>query len=481
MVREILQLDKEEVAFVLGRGGTTKQKVERVSRCKLEMREAELEIAGSPVNVQRALDYVQFILDQRVGDVHIDMDHPRPDLTVVRVPEDAVGFVMGRGGAVLRSLEEDWTTLMFFAKRKDQARSRSKESKSSKVEKLAIFGARWGRRGAQLKVLSAVEQKHAGWFLKDGVLREPLADHPDDQDGDWGYETRKLKRGEYSYALGSGGSTRKKLAAAAGCILEYVGHVAFFAGTQKERQRAKDYLGWLVSQRDGGRCSLDWQDRDDVDMIVVDKACMGWVTGHRGEGLRRIEKATDTFCFANEANEEHQKNQTEPLLIFGSRQADRARAKELIQERIAAYRSREEGKRAPRGQRERDRDRTRKRERRDEPRRERRVDRDRERERDSERERARRRRAPRERERSGRSERGRERERERGRRRSPLPLSRSPPSRRRSPLRRRRSRSLRRSPVLRSPLRRRTPPRSRSRDRKYDRRRLRSRSPKRRR
>ena len=36
-------------------------------------------------------------------------------LEVVDVPEDCVGFVMGRGGNTLRSMEEEWGSLMFFA------------------------------------------------------------------------------------------------------------------------------------------------------------------------------------------------------------------------------------------------------------------------------------------------------------------------------------------------------------------------------
>ena len=53
---------------------------------------------------------------QRVGPVHITLEGTgRSDLTVVDVPEDCVGFCMGRGGATLRSMEEEWGTLMFFA------------------------------------------------------------------------------------------------------------------------------------------------------------------------------------------------------------------------------------------------------------------------------------------------------------------------------------------------------------------------------
>ena len=50
------------------------------------------------------------------GPVFIDFSVQRPDLTAVDVPEECVGFVTGRGGAVLRGLEEEWGTLMFFAK-----------------------------------------------------------------------------------------------------------------------------------------------------------------------------------------------------------------------------------------------------------------------------------------------------------------------------------------------------------------------------
>lgn len=57
-----------------------------------------------------------------------------------------MGYVMGRGGTVLRSMEEEWGTLMFFAKTKDEA------GDAKEGEILAIFGSRRGRRGAELKV-----------------------------------------------------------------------------------------------------------------------------------------------------------------------------------------------------------------------------------------------------------------------------------------------------------------------------------------
>ena len=152
------------------------------------------------------------------------------------MPEDCVGYITGKGGAVLRSLEEEWGTLMFFARSKadqgsDEASGlqfqqrrpigRSSGGKGA-TEKLAIFGSRRGRRGAELKVMSAVEHKKHGWFVDHAAaaFKRKLDQPGDDENrGDgWGYGTRKLGPNDFSYALGSKGSTRKKLAAASGAI-----------------------------------------------------------------------------------------------------------------------------------------------------------------------------------------------------------------------------------------------------------------------
>ena len=84
------------------------------------------------------------------------------------------------------------------------------------------------------------------------------------------------------YALGSGGSTRKKLAAASGCILEYVGKMACFCGYSDERKRARDYLRWLLKQK-AGAVTVDSEGRDDASVVSVPKTSVGFITGHRGE------------------------------------------------------------------------------------------------------------------------------------------------------------------------------------------------------
>lgn len=61
-----------------------------------------------------------------------------------------------------------------------------------------------------------------------------------------------------SPAGGRKGATRKKLARASGCIVEYIGNYVHMAGTGPERRRAGDYLTCIMNQLDGivagGRC-----------------------------------------------------------------------------------------------------------------------------------------------------------------------------------------------------------------------------------
>ena len=103
----------------MAQGGATKRKLELVSGARIELCEdddCKLEIYGTDDERGRAHDYCQFVMAQRVGAVTIDFDQTRPDMSAVKVPEDCVAYIMGRKGQVLRSFEEQWGTIMFFAK-----------------------------------------------------------------------------------------------------------------------------------------------------------------------------------------------------------------------------------------------------------------------------------------------------------------------------------------------------------------------------
>jgi len=328
-----MHLGQDDVAFVLGRGGSTKQKIARVAGARLELDDTgRLEINGRPEAQARARQYVELVLAQRIGPVYIDFDAGRDDLTAVDVPTDCVGYVTGRSGVVLRSLEEEWGTLMFFAKDKSAGRAES----DKETERLAIFGNARGRCGAELKVMSAVEHKSPRFFLDSkGKPRGDILERYDD--GDFGVTTFPIAEDELSYALGKQGSTRKKLARAADCILEYVGLTAFVAGTRAERRSGCDYLEWLIGQRKGP-VHVDTSTRDDVATISVPSSVVGYLTGYKGASLRQIELQTGTFIFADgdrlENLQSRDPDRKECILVFGSSRDSRRRAERILRDRM---------------------------------------------------------------------------------------------------------------------------------------------------
>lgn len=314
-----LQFDDADTAFILGRGGKTKQKIARVSGARLEMHERNntVEVTGSEEACARASKYISLVQAQRVGPVHVDSSHDEDDLTMMDVPHNCVAFVTGAGGNFLRTCEEEWGTLMFFC---DYQSPGLGERREVNVERLAIFGAPWGRAGAELKIMAAVEAKLPGHYTS-GV-----GDSVSDEEG-WAIDTMPLTGDELSFALGKEGATRRKLANASGCILEYLGQVAFMAGDRPERQRARDYITWLKQQRIGP-VFIDLSGRSDGIEVKVPRELTGIL---KGNTLRDIEHETETFCFL-----EGDVDSSERLLIFGAargrRQAER-KVQELIRVR----------------------------------------------------------------------------------------------------------------------------------------------------
>jgi len=202
----------------------------------------------------------------------------------------------------------------------------NKSCKRDQLERLAIFGALRDRRGAELKVMAAIEMKQPFFFTRrDSAL--PL------QDPQEGFSTDRLviEEDDYSYALGKGGATRRKIARASGCIIEYIGRYAYLSGVKKERIRAREYLNWLFRQR-VGPVEVDYANREDVTVLAVPKDCVGFVTGHKGTSLRLVEDNTGTFCFIEGGRDDPHRD-PKPLLIFGTAEA-RREAEEQLKQRI---------------------------------------------------------------------------------------------------------------------------------------------------
>merc|ERR1719247_86262 len=184
-------------------------------------------------------------------------------------------------------MEAEWGVFMFFSDFKDARRS---EGSSKKTEKLMIFGPERNRKGAELKVLSSVETKNPGYITRD--MKEGTTD-----DDGFGMDIFCLKDEDVSFALGKQGSTRMKLETASGCITQFVGNWAHFAGTAEERQRIKEYLLWLLQQRRGEVTVGDCSKRNDVTEMTIPRDAIGYVTGNRGQELRNVENETGTYCF----------------------------------------------------------------------------------------------------------------------------------------------------------------------------------------
>merc|ERR1719247_1373789 len=184
-------------------------------------------------------------------------------------------------------MEAEWGVFMFFSDFKDARRS---EGSSKKTEKLMIFGPERNRKGAELKVLSSVETKNPGYITRD--MKEGTTD-----DDGFGMDIFCLKDEDVSFALGKQGSTRMKLETASGCITQFVGNWAHFAGTDKERARIKQYLQWLLQQRRGDVTIGDCSKRNDCTEMHIPRETIGYVTGNRGSSLRDIEQQTSFFLF----------------------------------------------------------------------------------------------------------------------------------------------------------------------------------------
>jgi len=301
-----------DAAFLLGKGGKTKHKIARVSGAELELyeRDLTLEIRGSEKQRRSARKYAECVMAQRVGPVTLEDSDKDGDRTIIEVPQEAVGFVTGKGGNFLRAIEEEWCVIMFFVEFSDDRRGKS-------IEKLALFGERRGRKGAELKVKSAVECKVPG-FYKD------MDDDPE-ADGDWGVDCEDFKNSdEQSYALGKQGATRKKLEAASHCILQYVGNTIVYAGQKEERRNCKQYMKWLFAQLDGP-VSVDVDKRDDCTVVEVPQDTVGYITGARRAALIAMEAEWGVFMFFSDfsggkggGRDGGERGKKERLLIFGN-------------------------------------------------------------------------------------------------------------------------------------------------------------------
>merc|ERR1719440_2473986 len=120
-----MKVTDADAAFVRGKNGKTKDRIAKVAGAKIFISHDDLtvEIRGSALARKKGKKYVQYVMTQRNGPVHIAPEDDDGDLTTVLIPQKACGFVTGKQGNFLRSIEEEWNTLMFFTN-VDKAKSR---------------------------------------------------------------------------------------------------------------------------------------------------------------------------------------------------------------------------------------------------------------------------------------------------------------------------------------------------------------------
>ncbi|EER20146.1 hypothetical protein Pmar_PMAR026736 [Perkinsus marinus ATCC 50983] len=295
----VIKVRSEEAALVLGRGGSTKRKLENAADCDIELVNTEngdsnVELRGPARNRELGRDYICFLLLNKKNEP-LELDpEDREDCSWIDVPQDTIGYVTGRERSTLHALEEETETLMFFQDKDVGGSGPRVRGQQDEIEKLIILGPTRGRRIAQLKLMSAIESKSPGFFL-DHRDRWNL---DDTHEGKLGLTTVKMTEAQFTYALGRRGATRKKLERASGAIIEYIGYTAFISGTKAERRRGRDYLNFLLDQREG-EVNVKLDGREDVTTVETPEEYIGFITGHKGSELRSIEERTGTFCFVD--------------------------------------------------------------------------------------------------------------------------------------------------------------------------------------
>ena len=114
-----------------------------------------------------------------------------------------------------------------------------------------------------------------------------------------------------------------------------MGRLACICGSSSERRRGRDYIKWLIAQRTGTVTVDGLEDRDDVTVVEAPSSTIGFITGYRGESLRRIEAASGTFCFTDSAKGES--GDFEKVLIFSHDAYNRKKAKQILKDKIEEH------------------------------------------------------------------------------------------------------------------------------------------------
>ena len=114
---ERIALNEADVAYLVGKSGQTRQRLERFSGARLEIDKDIAVVEGTAHERENAKLAISITLQQRGGgQVTTDFDEleEREDVSTFDVPKETVGFLLGAKGSTLREMETKHRVFMFF-------------------------------------------------------------------------------------------------------------------------------------------------------------------------------------------------------------------------------------------------------------------------------------------------------------------------------------------------------------------------------
>jgi rRNA processing protein Krr1/Pno1 len=111
---ERVELTDQDVAYLVGRGGATRMRLEKFSGARLNIDRDCAEVQGLPNQRELAKLAIAITLQQRNGGkVQVDFDdlEDRSDVSTFDVPKETVGFLLGAKGTPASQLSRTTNAL----------------------------------------------------------------------------------------------------------------------------------------------------------------------------------------------------------------------------------------------------------------------------------------------------------------------------------------------------------------------------------
>eukprot|EP00930_Biecheleria_cincta_P032024 TRINITY_DN22224_c0_g1_i1.p1 TRINITY_DN22224_c0_g1~~TRINITY_DN22224_c0_g1_i1.p1 ORF type:complete len:1039 (-),score=158.27 TRINITY_DN22224_c0_g1_i1:261-3377(-) len=298
------KIPEHKFPYAIGKHEQTRLKIMTAAGCILQYIGPVAMISGTKAEQRRGHEYLSLWLEKLDGPIIVHSAETRSDATVIDIPASMIAYVTGSGGAHLKRVEDQWGVLLTFLGN----HGRHGEPLPDRTVQLVIFSiSARARCGAELDIKHAVDFQVPGFFSD--ALSEWSSDHES-----FDVERLRLDKLQAAYVSGVRGSTVKKIAAASGAIAQFVGVYCCVGGCKAERQRCKDYIGFLLQKMADGYVVIDTSQRTDCTTIPLgfSSKAPGIVTGKDGHVLHGVADETGTWCLVARDD-----RGSETLFIFG--------------------------------------------------------------------------------------------------------------------------------------------------------------------